>query len=285
MKIPPGFTESSAPPERVLADRVEDDVVRLAVLREVLARVVDDVVGAERPHELDVLRVADGRDLGAEVLRQLHGGGADGSGGAVDRRCSVPAAVWAFLRHARAMIAPSEAAAASSKLQAGRLVRDDAVLPHADVLRVGAASDPEDLVADLELRDRCADRPRPRLRAPCPGVRRFGRRSPVNTREKNGSAARKPQSERVTEVAWTLTSTSSSFGTGRGTSSSRSTSGGPYRSWTTALMRSRPLFRPGSARRCRSSARCPRTGAPRPRPRAGRCGRSRRGTRRSRAAA
>src|SRR6266511_1628742 len=56
------------------------------------------------------------------------------------------------------------------------------------------------------------------------------------------SARRTPMaSPRVTVDTWTLTSTSSSFGTGRSTSATRSTSGGPYRSWTTALLRSLPL--------------------------------------------
>ena len=41
---------------------------------------------------------------------------------------------------------------------AGRLVRQRALLSDADVLRVGAASDPEHLVADRELGDGCADR-------------------------------------------------------------------------------------------------------------------------------
>ena len=40
----------------MLSDRIHDDVVGLPVLREVLALVVDDLVGAERSHELDVLR-------------------------------------------------------------------------------------------------------------------------------------------------------------------------------------------------------------------------------------
>ena len=58
-------------------------------------------------------------------------------------------------------------------------------------------------------------------------------------RRVNGySVLRKPVSVRVTVEAWTLTSTSSSFGAGRSTSVTRRTSGGPYRSWTTALMRS-----------------------------------------------
>src|SRR5215207_6510922 len=52
----------------------------------------------------------------------------------------------------------------------------------------------------------------------------------------NGFALRQPQSDRLTVVEWILTRTSSSFGTGRSTSSSRRTSGGPYLSWTTALI-------------------------------------------------
>ena len=58
----------------------------------------------------------------------------------------------------------------------------------------------------------------------------------MNAREKKGCGFRQPQSDRVTVVAWTLTRTSSSFGVGRSTSSSRRTSGGPYLSWTTARM-------------------------------------------------
>jgi hypothetical protein len=54
----------------VLADRVEDHVVRLAVLREVLAEAIEHVPRPERPHELDVLRVAHRGHLGVEVVRQ-----------------------------------------------------------------------------------------------------------------------------------------------------------------------------------------------------------------------
>src|SRR3984893_15051582 len=49
-------------------------------------------------------------------------------------------------------------------------------------------------------------------------------------------ASRVSGSNRLTVVAWTLTRTSSSAGTGRSTSSSRRTSGGPYLSYTTALI-------------------------------------------------
>ena len=63
------FQGAPSTPERVLADGVEDDVVRLAVLREVLSRVVDHLVGAERAHELHVLRVAHGSHVRPEVFR------------------------------------------------------------------------------------------------------------------------------------------------------------------------------------------------------------------------
>ncbi len=76
---PSGLQRAFGAPERVLADRVEDDVVGLAVLREVFLRVVDHAVGPERSHELQVLRVADRSDGGAEVLGQLHRRRSDGA--------------------------------------------------------------------------------------------------------------------------------------------------------------------------------------------------------------
>src|SRR2546423_2905630 len=79
-----------------------------------------------------------------------------------------------------------------------------------------------------------------------PRIRCFGRRMPEIERlmtviagPLRRLASRVAQSPRVTAVARTLTRTSPSFGAGRSTSSSRKTSGGPYLSYTTALM-SRP---------------------------------------------
>src|ERR1039458_668337 len=79
-----------------------------------------------------------------------------------------------------------------------------------------------------------------------PRIRRFGRRSPVTNRAAKGVPPRSPVSVLLTVVAWTLTRTSSSLGTGCATSSRRSTSGGPYVSWTTALMRHHHLSRRAS---------------------------------------
>src|SRR5215813_1052968 len=70
-------------------------------------------------------------------------------------------------------------------------------------------------------------------------------------RPKNGSPWRTPVSVRLTVVARTLTRTSLSLGTGRSTSASRRTSGGPYLSKTTALISSRPS---GSRARLRGQA-------------------------------
>ena len=91
-----------------------------------------------------------------------------------------------------------------------------------------------------------------------PRLVRRGRRMPVNTRVKRYSALRTPMaSPRVTVEACTRTSTSSSPGTGRSTSPIRSTSGGPYRSWMTALISSRPLVDSGACdgSACRASRR------------------------------
>ena len=62
-----------------------------------------------------------------------------------------------------------------------------------------------------------------------PSVRRAGARSPP-MRAYSGEPRRHSQSLRLTDVAATLTSTCPAAGDGTGTSSTRSTSGGPYRS-------------------------------------------------------
>jgi hypothetical protein len=60
-----------------------------------------------------------------------------------------------------------------------------------------------------------------------PRIRCRGRRSPVTRRAARGVPARVSVSDRLTAVARILIRISSALGTGRGTSSIRSTSGGP----------------------------------------------------------
>ena len=81
---PARFQQSLASAERALADRIEDDVVRLLVLGEVLGRVVDDSVGAQAPDQFHVVGVADRGHVGAEVLHELDRRRADGAGRAID---------------------------------------------------------------------------------------------------------------------------------------------------------------------------------------------------------
>ncbi len=189
----------SAPPERVLADGVEDDVVRLAVLREILTLVVDDDVGAERPHEVDVLPVAHGGHLGAEVLRELHAGGADGAGGAVDDDASS----LQRLSLSQACEGDDRSVAdrpASSKLMPAGLC---ASAPCSRTQMYSAFAPPliPNTSSPASNSVTAAPTSSTTPASSIPGVRRFGLVSPVKTREKKGSAARKPQSERVTDVA------------------------------------------------------------------------------------
>ena len=70
--------------QRVVGDVVEDEVVLPSAAGEVVAGVVDDVVGADRADEVHVPRAAHAGDLGAERLRDLHGERADPARGTVD---------------------------------------------------------------------------------------------------------------------------------------------------------------------------------------------------------
>src|ERR1700745_1900850 len=56
---------------------VEDETVCLPEPCEVLLRVVDDVIGSDRPHHLDVARIAYSRHVCPERFRDLHRKGPD----------------------------------------------------------------------------------------------------------------------------------------------------------------------------------------------------------------
>ena len=70
--------------ERLPAD-VEDHVVAPAAAGEVVAGVVDDVVGAERSDQVHLRRAAHAGDFGAERLGDLHGERPHASGRADDQ--------------------------------------------------------------------------------------------------------------------------------------------------------------------------------------------------------
>src|SRR6202165_788549 len=143
----------------MLTDRVEDDVVRLAVLGEVFLRVVDHRVRSERSHQLEVLRVAHRGDVGAEVPGQLHPRGTDCPRRAVDEDPPARPEICLFQTSQRV---ERSVAGWRSVLEAdtGWHLRDSGALPHGDELRMRTEPEPggaEDAVADRELTDRCSD--------------------------------------------------------------------------------------------------------------------------------
>ena len=214
--LPARLQRAPAASERVLADRVEDDVVRLAVLREVLSRVVDDDVGAERPHELDVLRVADRGDVRTDVSGELDGRRSDRARGAVDdeaasrperpRRGCRTARTARRRRSAQPPRTSCPPACAQAGLRACRCTPPGRRTPPRGTpgcRRPGHRPRTRSTAAPTASTSPASSAPR---------IRSFGRRKPLKKRHRNGFAARTWQSVRLTVVAWILTRTSSSVG-------------------------------------------------------------------------
>ena len=91
---------------------VHDHVVALPVAGEVLGSVVDDVVGPEAADQFRVGGAAHGGHLGAEVLGELHGHGADRTGGAVDQH-RLTGGELAQSEEVSAVVPPKQSATAS----------------------------------------------------------------------------------------------------------------------------------------------------------------------------
>ena len=133
--VPRGLSGAPTTRERELADRVDDRVPPTPESREVGGQAVDDLVGAKVARELDVPRVHDGGHVGAQDLRQLERGRADGARGPVD---DDPAA-GSHLRRAQEHQSQDHAVADRGRLvegQVGRHERDRGLLGQAQVLRV-----------------------------------------------------------------------------------------------------------------------------------------------------
>ena len=74
----------------ILADERVPRIARMRsigfrLLRDTFCGVVDDEVGAERAHDVQVPGAAHARHLGTEGFRYLHGEGSDAAGGSVDQ--------------------------------------------------------------------------------------------------------------------------------------------------------------------------------------------------------
>ena len=70
---------------RSMGDEIEDQVVRLVAASEIVAAVVDHLVGAERPHELELAGVVDSGHVRPKTLGQLDGERARATAAPVDQ--------------------------------------------------------------------------------------------------------------------------------------------------------------------------------------------------------
>jgi len=184
--------------ERRSARGIEHDVEAIAAAREVVARVVDDLVGAERAHELDVGRAAHRHDVRAQVPRDLHGEMTHAAGGAgnqhplaaahvrfVGERLQRRAAgdrqrgrvrVVERLRRSHDPVERRDEIIGQRTVAAERQQRAEYAL--ADVARLGTAADRDDLATEVD--------PSPRG-----GPRSTGssRRSPLRSFQSSGLSA------------------------------------------------------------------------------------------------
>src|SRR5258708_4599566 len=79
-----GYEHARVRGQRTAAGDVEEHVVALTAPREVLFRVVDDQVGADRADQLHVARLAHRRDVRADLLPALYRDRAHAPGRAID---------------------------------------------------------------------------------------------------------------------------------------------------------------------------------------------------------
>ena len=128
-------------------------------LGDALRRVIDHLVGPERSHEIDVGAAAHRRDVGAEVLCQLHGKHPEAAGGAVDQHPFARLQLCLPEEVERARRA-HEHGAGFLERHGGGLAREEPVLGHGRELRVGGelvAPRAVDLISRREPRHGCAD--------------------------------------------------------------------------------------------------------------------------------
>src|SRR5579883_1209439 len=111
-----GLQRAQAIRDRAERRRVDDEIVERWLTGEVLTGVVDDPVGSDRAHEVDVPRAAHARHLGAERLRDLHGERAHASRRAVDEDLRAGPDPPLVAQRVTAVTAASGTAAACSKV-------------------------------------------------------------------------------------------------------------------------------------------------------------------------
>ena len=229
-------------------------VQRRPFSREVFRGVVDDVVEADAAHHLVLERAVDASHFDVMHLGELDADRADPAARPVDENL--------LTRSQRSCGEERLHGELSGLRKSGRLLEGHASgLRHETCLRrthvLGKASPAAhsrevavDLVARPEAPNGAA---RSRRRDPRHRSRESSRAG-VPPRPKIGNVGcwSSPQSQSLSEQAWTCTSTWSSFGTGRATSLTSSTSGEPYRSRISAFISAESDCRRRLARRGRT---------------------------------
>ena len=199
----------------------DDPVVALACRACSPSSVVDDVVGAERPDEVELRPAGDAGDLGAHRLRDLDRERADVARGAVDRGPGRPGRIVRPFRLSErpgARGRPSAAAWPRSRSSCPSGIGEEGLLGRRDVLGERAlpngnrsANTRSPGLNRVDVRpDRLDD-----------ARRRRGRRRGSSARGGRRTAGRTPsagtmpsRSARLTDAAWTRTRTSSPVGDG-----------------------------------------------------------------------
>ena len=117
--------------------------------REVLLRVVDDLVRSERLHQFQIRGAADRGDFGPEGLRQLDRRGAQGPGGSVDEDLLSRADASSAKEIQRTSGSPRDGGGFLEG-RVGRFEGARTLLCQASVLGVRPGAEPEDLVPRFE---------------------------------------------------------------------------------------------------------------------------------------
>ena len=96
MQLSAGLQHAQRLFQRVPAKAVQNDVVTAEERFEILAFVVDDDVGAEALHQIDIRRAGSRRNDRAEMLGQLNGEGSQATGAGMDQDLLALASVALF---------------------------------------------------------------------------------------------------------------------------------------------------------------------------------------------
>src|SRR5438876_1956230 len=140
----------------MVANVIEDHVITLVALGEILFRVINDAIGADRSDKIEIACATNSRDLCAKRLGDLHGEGSYTSGRAVDQN---------LLPGLNLSLAQALQRGKSGQRNRGGLLKrnvqrldDQGSFGSNCILGQRAPTDAEHFVARFELRDVLADR-------------------------------------------------------------------------------------------------------------------------------